>query len=123
MRDLLPEAELHPIRDMTEQERILEAGAENLDAVADMAEQGAAWALLFPSFRAVIPQPTVFVPVAYAVARNNRDVLEVLNAWLVAEQAKGTIDQLYEHWMLGGALESQRPPRWSVIRDVLGWVD
>ncbi len=122
-RDLLPEAELHPIRDMTEQERILEAGAENLDAVADMAEQGAAWALLFPSFSAVIPQPTVFVPVAYAVARNSRDVLEVLNAWLVAEQAKGTIDQLYEHWMLGGALKRQRPPRWSVIRDVLGWVD
>ena len=32
------------------------------------------------------------------------------------------IDQLYDHWILGRDAE-KRGPRWSVIRDVLGWVD
>lgn len=34
----------------------------------------------------------------------------------------GTLDRLYEHWILGRAPEDS-PPRWSVIRDVLHWVD
>ena len=34
----------------------------------------------------------------------------------------GTIDRLYDHWILG---EGAQPtdPRWSVIRDVLHWVE
>ncbi len=123
MQDILPEATTLPIEDMVEQNAILESGAEGIDAIADMAEEGAAWTLLYPSFSLVVPQPTVFTPVTYAVAAGNRDLLEPVNAWLVAEKAKGTIDALYDYWMLGGAIETDRPPRWSVIRDVLGWVD
>ena len=26
-------------------------------------------------------------------------------------------------WMLGGAIQKKRPPRWSVIKDVLQWVE
>ena len=39
------------------------------------------------------------------------------------EEAEGNIDSLYAHWMLGEAARTERPPRWSVIRDVFGWVD
>jgi hypothetical protein len=35
----------------------------------------------------------------------------------------GFVDQNYEYWMLGGAAKSDRPPRWSVIKDMLKWVD
>ena len=122
-RDLFPQAALTPIVDMVAQESILDSGAQNLDAIADMAEEGAAWTLLYPAFTLVVPQPTVFIPVAYAVARENRELLRAVNAWLTAEQARGTIDQLYDYWMLGGAVKVERPPRWSVVRNVLKLTD
>jgi len=32
------------------------------------------------------------------------------------------VDRLYQHWVLGREL-GEPEPRWSVIRDVLHWVD
>ena len=32
----------------------------------------------------------------------------------------GTIDRLYDHWVLGKTAEP-RDPRWSVVRNVFGW--
>jgi ABC-type amino acid transport substrate-binding protein len=88
-----------------------------------MAEEGGAWTLLYPAFTVIVPQPAVRIPVAYAFARDNEELLISTNAWLQTEISKGTIDQLYNYWMLGGAIQQKRPPRWSVIRDVLHWVD
>jgi len=88
-----------------------------------MAEEGGAWTLLYPAFTVIVPQPAVLIPVAYAVARDNEELLISTNAWLQAEKSKGSIDELYNYWMLGGAFKEQRPPRWSVIRNVLHWVD
>ncbi|UCB54124.1 MAG: cation:dicarboxylase symporter family transporter [Thiotrichales bacterium] len=122
MRDILPDAILAPM-DLVEQEQVLATGTKEIDAIADMAEEGAAWTVLYPSFNVVVPQPAVSIPVAYAVARGNSDLLEAFNAWLVAEEARGTMDLLYHYWMLGDAIKAERPARWSVIRDVLGWVD
>jgi len=123
IRDILPEAALVPIWDMVEQDKILASGAKGIDAIADMSEEGAAWTLLYPTFNVVVPQPTVSIPVSYAVARGNTGLLEAVNAWLITEKAKGEIGSLYDYWMLGGAAITERPPRWSIIRDVLGWVD
>ena len=36
---------------------------------------------------------------------------------------RGCACPCYEYWMLGGAAKSERPPRWSVIKDVLKWVN
>ena len=44
------------------------------------------------------------------------------DAWLRLKRGDGTLDQLYEHWILGQGAQD-REPRWSVIRNVLGWVD
>ena len=61
--------------------------------------------------------------ISYAVARGNSDLLEAVNAWIVTEEARGAIDSYYDYWMLGGAKKVERPARWSIIRDVLGWVE
>ena len=53
----------------------------------------------------------------------NQELLNAVNAWLLSEKALGHVDELYEYWMLGGASLVDRPPRWSIIRDVLGWVE
>ena len=34
----------------------------------------------------------------------------------------GTIDDLFGHWILGEEAKKSEP-RWSIVRDVLHWVD
>lgn len=121
--DLIKDATLVPYLDKAALKKILEAGAPDIDAIAGMSEEGAAWTLLYPNFSLVVPRPTVFNPVAYAFALDNKRLSEAFDAWLVAEKSRGTVDQLYRHWMLGEASERQRPQRWSVIRNVLHWVN
>ena len=116
-------ATIVPIQDMVQKLSLLEASAEDLDAIADMAEEGAALTILYPNFSNVIPRPTVYLPVSYAVARGNTDLLDFLNSWLLMKKEEGVVDALYSHWMLGKAIEAEKLPRWSVIRNVLGWVE
>jgi hypothetical protein len=52
----------------------------------------------------------------------NHSLAQVLDAWIIAEKAKGSVDSLYRYWMLGEEPRSVKTPRWSVIRDVLHWV-
>ena len=84
----LPQATIVPIADMEEQRRILESDGEGVDAIIDMAEEAAAWTVLYPSFSLVVPKPTKFFPVAYAVASENDRLLTALNAWLLAEEVQ-----------------------------------
>lgn len=123
VRALLPDAVLLPIYGLEEQKRILESGAANVDAIAGFSEEGAAWTLLYPDFSLVVPKPILFHPIGYAVARHNDKLLRVLNAWLLAEKSGGTVDEEYRYWMLGEAAKADKPPRWSIIRDVLHWVE
>jgi hypothetical protein len=73
------------ISDMEEQRRLLESGGEGIDGIFDMAEEAAAWTVLYPSFTLVVPKPTRFIPVAYAVAKGNDRLLAAVNAWLIME--------------------------------------
>ena len=47
---------------------------------------------------------------------------EYVNHWIEVRRRNGTFDRLYEHWILGRSPEADSK-RWSVIRDVLHWVD
>ena len=73
-----------------------------------MAEEGATLTIIDPSFDLVGPQPTIFFPVAYAVARGNEDLLRALDTWLLSQRAKGVVDKLYGYWMLGGGAEADK---------------
>jgi ABC-type amino acid transport substrate-binding protein len=92
------------------------------DAILTPAEEGAAWTILHPQFHLVIPEPTIRYPYGYAVAHGNNDLLRYFDTWLLNARDNGTIDALYRYWMLGQIAKTQ-PPRWSVIRNVLHWVD
>ena len=48
--------------------------------------------------------------------------MEFVSNWIDLKRKDGTIDSLYESWILGSASRSKEP-RWSIILDVLGWVD
>jgi proton glutamate symport protein len=120
-KSVMPNAVLVPLHSLNDQRRILESDSPNVDAIASLSEEGAAWALLYPHFTLAVPKPVVFTPQAIGVARGNASLVEMLDAWITAEKARGTVEALYRYWLLGEAAKSARPPRWSVIRNVLGW--
>ena len=121
VKNVLPQANAVRLWSLAEQTRYFESGGTGAEALLDAAEEGAAWTILYPMFSVVVPRPVVRLPVVYAVAPNNSTLLWAMNEWLLIERATGGIDELYDYWVQGeiGALD---PPRWSVIRNVLGWV-
>lgn len=49
-------------------------------------------------------------------------MMEFVSNWIELKRKNGTIDSLYEYWILGGG-SRDREPRWSIILNVLGWVE
>jgi Na+/H+-dicarboxylate symporter/ABC-type amino acid transport substrate-binding protein len=118
----IPQAKAVRLLSSEEQSRYFETYGEGADAFLDAAEEGAAWTILYPRFTVVVPRPVVQLPIAYLVAPDNPTLLRAMNEWLLIERATGGIDEIYDYWVQGKTGQVQ-PPRWSVIRDVLRWVD
>lgn len=96
---------------------------EGADALLLSAEEGAAYSYLYPQYTVMeVRDGTIRIPAVYAVPKGDIETMEFVSNWIGLKQKDGTIDQLYDYWMLGGAAKP-RGHRWSVIRNVLGWVD
>jgi Na+/H+-dicarboxylate symporter/ABC-type amino acid transport substrate-binding protein len=94
-----------------------------IDALLASAEVGTAWTLLYPEYVVVVPKPRFWRgPMGFAVAKGNLEFSEFLDKWVAAHQARGSIQRAYNHWILGKGAE-QKGRRWSIIRNVLNWVD
>jgi ABC-type amino acid transport substrate-binding protein len=119
---VLPHATAVLYQEKRELDELLAAGAPDIDAVLIAGEKGAAWTIRYPGFDLVTPSPALFLAAGYAVARGDPDMLLFLDTWLLNAKGNGTVDTLYRYWMLGQVKETQ-PPRWSIVRDVLGWMD
>ena len=57
-----------------------------------------------------------------AAARGNFVLSEYLDGWVAAHKEKGTFQRIYDHWILGEGA-NRTGPRWSVIRNMLHWVE
>jgi Na+/H+-dicarboxylate symporter len=120
LREWLPDATVVSIGSPRE---FFRGGFENLDALLYPAEAGSAWTLVYPRFSVAVPQPEVVqVPMAYAVPRGEREMIDFIDRWIELKKKDGTIQALFEHWILGRGTLSEAP-RWSILRDVLHWVD
>jgi ABC-type amino acid transport substrate-binding protein len=96
---------------------------QNLDALLINAESGSAFTLLYPEFEVVVPQGrSVALPLIYAVGARDKGMQSLLEHWIQLRKKDGTAQRHYEHWILGRKRTPEQP-RWSVLRDVLGWVD
>jgi ABC-type amino acid transport substrate-binding protein len=96
--------------------------SDEFDALVFSAEAGSAWSLVHPEYAVAIPRPDIWaVPTGYALAKGDAEWRNFLNTWIELKQKDGTIDRIYDHWIQGEAAET-KAPRWSVIRDVLGWI-
>lgn len=92
------------------------------DAVVISAQAGSAWTLFFPGYGIALLENNSHYPVAYAVAQSNQSLLNYINNWQRLRKVDGTQEGIYDYWMLGKGAEKVQP-RWSIIRDVLHWVD
>ena len=116
----LPEAELVKLNSVTE---FFEQRGDALDALVFSAEGGSAWSLLYPAYTVAIPQPDVLAaPLAYAAARDSQELINFLNIWIELKEQERTLASLYDYWILGKNAVPQEP-RWSVIRNILHWVE
>ena len=100
-----------------------EGKGEPADALFYTAEQGSFRTLIYPAFSVATPQPLILkIPNAYPVCRNDMALARFLSIWIDLKKNDGTIAALYDHWILGKDAEKSKP-HWSIIRDVLHWVD
>jgi ABC-type amino acid transport substrate-binding protein len=116
----LPHAEIVPLASI---QAFFEPSGEDLDALVYAAESGSAWTLLYPAYTVAIPQPDVLAaPLAYPIARGDQEMVDLMNHWLTLKQKDRTIAALYDYWVLGKNAVAASP-RWSVVRNVLHWVE
>jgi len=122
LSQLLPKAEPVRFSDNAELNLLLARQPPDFDALLMSAEEGAAWSIRFPSYTLVTPTPILLAPFGYAVAPGDGQLLAFFDAWLQNARSAGIVDGLYRFWMLG-EIDSTRPPRWSIVGNVLGWLD
>ena len=115
----LPDAEVEVVDSVRSFLRQRESGGH--DGLLYSAEAGAAWTLIYPAFAVVVPEPgRVKVPHGYAMPRGDPALVEFVDTWIELKRRGGTLDALFEHWILGRATQ-RKQPRWSVLHDVLHW--
>jgi Na+/H+-dicarboxylate symporter/ABC-type amino acid transport substrate-binding protein len=120
LQRFLPKAEFVPLE---RARQFIESEPGEFDALAYPAEEGAAVTLLWPDYSVVVPSPPIqTLRAAYPLPKDEPAWERAVNLWLKLQRADGTIDRLYDYWILGQEPQGNNP-RWSVMRDVLGWVD
>ena len=95
---------------------------EHGDAVMiSSAEAGSAWTQIYPHFGVAVPKGiSVKAPAALVLPPGDASFLTYMDTWLELSQKNGLMDLLYHYWILGEEHEA-KTPRWSIMRNVLGW--
>lgn len=120
VRKALPDAR---IVTLWSESQFFEGPPEWMDALATSAQVGSAWTLIHPEYAvAHMPMLELSSPVAMLIAGGDEKTEDTLETWIRIKQHDGSLDRLHEYWILGRGA-SPTGKRWSVIRDVLGWVD
>ena len=79
--------------------------------------------LIYPEFEVVIPRELrVKLPLFYVIGKQDAEVRDFLEHWITLRKKDGTAAEYYDHWVLGKTQRATQP-RWSIIRNVLGWVN
>ena len=120
LRELAPRA---VIRIQSLDEPMLPITDPSVDAVLLPAERGSAWTLMFPEYSVVVPGPEpIRVPLAFPIGKRDEQLASFINTWIALKRKDGTLDAAYKRWILGQDA-APRQPRWSIMRNVLHWVE
>ena len=93
----------------------------DVDAFVYSAEAGSAWAMLYPAYSSVVPKGLKLkAPVGFSLPKGQFDYTHYINTWIKLKKENAYLQRVYDYWILGKDPEAKKP-RWSVIRNVLGW--
>jgi len=78
---------------------------------------------MYPAYSVVVPGPDpIRVPLAYPIGRRDPQLARFVNTWIALKRKDGTLEAAYKHWVLGQD-STPRQPRWSIVRNVLHWME
>ncbi|MBS0621180.1 MAG: cation:dicarboxylase symporter family transporter [Verrucomicrobia bacterium] len=88
-------------------------------------QEAIAWTLCNRGYRVVFPKPTLGIDsLGYAIRPGNSRFLNYLNDWLQLKKTQGFTQKQQELWIYGKTeIAAPYEPRWSIVRDVLHWID
>jgi Na+/H+-dicarboxylate symporter/ABC-type amino acid transport substrate-binding protein len=116
VRTMLPRAQT---RDYQSLEDVI--SDSSVTAVLTTLERAYYWSRVHPEFSAVRPQELKAATIlVYALPYGELDFRNLVDLWIETRRASGEAEEAYNYWVRGRALVA-RNPRWSVLRDVLGW--
>jgi ABC-type amino acid transport substrate-binding protein len=116
IKAMLPQATTRPYSSISE---IMQN--PGVTAVLTTLERAFYWSRVRPELAAVRPQEvSVATVVVYAMPQGEIDFKNVVDLWIETRRASGDAQAAYDYWVMGKAL-TRRPPRWSVLRNILGW--
>jgi len=100
----------------------LQGELPHVDGLVMSAEAASAWTLVYPNYSVVIRDPGMSIPIVFGLPVSDATFVRFVDNWIQSSKALGVMDAAYDRWILG--LETVDPRlRWSIIRDVLHWVD
>jgi len=103
-------------------EAFVDGEVTDVDAVLTTAESGAVLTMVHPEFSVVIPSGfNAKVALVFAVPRTGA-FGDLVDTWIRTKRDDDMLTVLYKHWVLGQGATEEDGPRWSVVRDVFGWV-
>ena len=96
---------------------------DEVDAAIWTLEQAQAWAAPRAGYTAVVPKNLggQFL-IAYLMPENAEQLRAFVDYWLRLQRANGYRQRMVDKW-IDGKPEAKQAPRWSILRDVLGWKD
>ncbi len=122
LRAWLPGVEFELV-ELQSPEDFFNSKTQGIDALLTAAEIGTALTLLYPEYAVVVPKPALWsLPQGFATVKGSFEFSEYLDDWVATHQQIGTFQRAYDYWILGEGAKQKRP-RWSVVRNVLHWID
>jgi ABC-type amino acid transport substrate-binding protein len=87
--------------------------------------EATAWILRHRHYKIIFSDPPLGVDsLAYAIRSDSQRFLHYLDQWLDLKQSQGFSEKQYDLWIKGKTeIASPPEPRWSIIRNVLHWLE
>jgi len=77
--------------------------------------------MLYPEYSVVVPKGlSLKAPAGLTLPKGQLDYVQFINTWLQLKEENGQLKLIYDYWILGENPKAKKP-RWSVMKDVLGW--
>jgi ABC-type amino acid transport substrate-binding protein len=102
-------------------EALVAAVPRQIDAAVMPIDRAFYFSRTRPELSAVLPEETTSsVMLAYALPQGELEFRNIIDSWIDLKRGQLAFDSARAYWVRGEGLRPQKP-RWSIMRDVLGW--